>query len=196
VNREDLPLNANRMLHSLLVRQQITYHGSELRSGWIAENFGLHGDAIVAFVGPCRVPTEHLVDLEDQRAGAVIVAARMLHFIAEQAPADLAVAVLRQRLFVALVAELLRAEGVTEGLSRSGDDIFVNERKLTVSIATISPASTSIRQELLCQPAGCRSWASIPGASPNASSMPMSRKWPESRMPRPRCGQCRSAVDR
>jgi len=154
VNREDLPLNANRMLHSLLVRQQITYHGSELRSGWIAENFGLHGDAIVAFVGPCRVPTEHLVDLEDQRAGAVIVAARMLHFIAEQAPADLAVAVLRQRLFVALVAELLRAEGVTEGLSRSGDDIFVNERKLTVSIATISPRSGLIHLGINVDPAG------------------------------------------
>jgi len=141
-------------MQSLLSEEAITYDGTQLRSGWIEQRFGISGDAVVAFLGPCKVLTEHLVDREDQRAGATIIAAQMLHLIAEQEPPDISVAVLRQRLLVALTAELLHQRGVGEGLRRYGDDIFIAERKLTVSIATTSPTTGLIHLGTNVDPTG------------------------------------------
>ncbi len=133
--------------------EEIVYSGRELRSHWIAETAGLEGDALIAFVGPCNVAVEHLVDLEDARRGVGISAAQMLHFIAEHFDTDLATAVLRQRLLVCLAAEMLSAASVCQ-LRRDGDDLFVGERKLSVSIATTSPVSALIHLGLNIDPAG------------------------------------------
>ena len=133
--------------------EQILYTGRELHSHWIAETAGLDGDAIIGFVGPCNVPVEHLVDLEDARRGVGISAAQMLHFVAEHFDTDLATAVLRQRLLVCLTAEILSAASVSQ-LHRDGDDLFVGERKLSVSIATTSPVSALIHLGLNIDPAG------------------------------------------
>ena len=38
----------------------IFYDGSQLRSGFISETFGLSGDAIVAFTGGCDVSPDHM----------------------------------------------------------------------------------------------------------------------------------------
>jgi len=91
-----------------ILEDEIAYTGAELRSGWVAAQTGLAGDAAAGFVGPCHVPTENLVDLDDARAGTFIQAASMAHVIAEH-PCELSVAVLRQRILVALLGELLRA---------------------------------------------------------------------------------------
>lgn len=127
--------------------EQLAYTGHQLRSHWIYETFGVQGDAIVAFRGPCRVELSEMVDREDVLAGADIRAAEMLHLIAEHFDRDLTRAVLRQRLLICMVAErLARALAHTEmpSLRRAGDDLYVGERKLTVSIATASPVSTLI----------------------------------------------------
>ena len=123
--------------------QEIPYTGRELRSGWIADIAGLEGDAIVAFVGPCEVPLEHMVDMEDVRRGVPIAAAQMLHFLAEHFDTDLARTVLRQRLLVCLAAEILNQTTMRQ-IRRDGDDLFVEDRKLSVSVATGSPTSTLI----------------------------------------------------
>ena len=60
------------------------YRGPELRSHFARDTFGVEGDSIVAFVGPCDVPVENLVDLEDVRANAPIFSPRMLHFLVER----------------------------------------------------------------------------------------------------------------
>jgi hypothetical protein len=127
-------------VHTHFAEHEIAYTGAELRSGWLRETFGLEGDAIAAFIGPCDVAPEHMVDLEDLAAGAKIWSRRMLHFIAEHADADLERAALRQRLLVVVTDECLRARGCA-GLRRSGDDLFWQGRKLSVSIATTSPTS-------------------------------------------------------
>ena len=64
--------------------QEIPYTGRELHSGWIADTAAIEGDAIVAFVGPCEVPLEHMVDMEDVRRGVPIQAARMLPMLRSQ----------------------------------------------------------------------------------------------------------------
>ena len=132
------------MQRVVVTDRQIQYTGDQLRSLWIHETFGIAGDAIAAFAGPCNVPTEALVDTEDRRAGETIKAALMLHFIIEHFADTLPCAVLRQRLLIAIIKDLLQETGKMPEITRKGDDIFCGDKKLTVSIATISPVSTLI----------------------------------------------------
>ncbi len=133
--------------------QEIPYTGREWRSGWIAETTGIQGDALVAFVGPCEVPLEHMVDMEDVRRGVPIKAARMLHFLLEHFDTDLARTVLRQRLLVCRAAEILN-QASAQHVRRDGDDLFVEDRKLSVSVASSSPTSTLIHLGLNIDPSG------------------------------------------
>lgn len=112
----------------------IFYDGSQLRSGFIAEQFGLSEDAIVAFSGGCDVTPEHMLDLEDLEAGQSIRARMMLHFVIEHYGIALPLAVARQRLLAALVAELLASSHGVTGLRRSGDDLYLGERKLSIGL--------------------------------------------------------------
>jgi hypothetical protein len=117
---------------------------TELYGHFAFKNFGIAGDAAVAFVGPCDVEGERLVDLEDRRAGDTIKAARMLHFVVEHFGVPLAEAVWRQRLFAAIVCEEVSARAPEASVRREGDDIFADDGKLTVSIATVSPTSAVV----------------------------------------------------
>lgn len=117
---------------------------TELYSHFAFKNFGVAGDSIVSFVGPCDVSGDDLVDLADRRAGSYIKAVKMLHFIVEHFAMDLLTAVRHQRLLCAMLVEFLNARSYTPGLVRKGDDLFVGEGKLTVSIATVSPVSALI----------------------------------------------------
>jgi len=120
---------------------EIPYTGAELRSGWLRETFGVEGDAIAAFIGPCDVAPEHMVDLADRAAGAKIFSRRMLHFIAEHADPDLERAVLRQRLLIAIALECIHRGPRAIEVRREGNDLFWQGRKLSVSVATTSPTS-------------------------------------------------------
>ncbi len=117
---------------------------TELYGHFALKNFGVAGDAIVAFIGPCDVPTENLVDLADRRAGAKIVAARMLHFVVEHFGLALAEAIWRQRLLAAIIMEEVRRRAPQAPLRREGDDVYAGDGKLTVSIATSSPTSAIV----------------------------------------------------
>ena len=117
---------------------------TELYSHFAYRNFGVTGDSIVSFVGPCDVSGDDLVDLADQAAGTYIKAAKMLHFVVEHFATDLLTAVRHQRLLCAILYEYLNSRSYTPGLRRDGDDIYLGEAKLTVSIATVSPVSALI----------------------------------------------------
>lgn len=119
----------------------ITYTGEQLRSHWILKTTNITGNALVAFHGPCHVKTEALVDLHDQAKNAFIYSESMVHFIGEWFQSNLETTVLRQRLLVATVGELIR-EKTNHIPIRKGNDLYIDNRKLTVSIATTSPVST------------------------------------------------------
>jgi hypothetical protein len=126
------------------IEGEITYDGTQLRSGWVREQAGLKNDGLACFAGPADVPVENMVDMEDAAANAHIFSPMMLHFIAEHTDGDLLLAVARQRLMVAIaMEELVR---LTKGapIERRGDDIYEGNRKLSVSIATSSPRSQLI----------------------------------------------------
>jgi hypothetical protein len=78
--------------------ETIVYDGSQLRAHWLLARFGLVGDALVAFRGPCAVRGEEMADLADLD-GPGIAGADMVHFVWETFTAtDLLLAVHRQRL--------------------------------------------------------------------------------------------------
>lgn len=129
-------------MKSKFIKKRITYTGEQLHSKW-AQNFRIKGDSIVAFIGPARV-VEHMVDLEDIKKKAFIYSDLMLHFIVEHFGMKLPEAVARQRLLMALIAEHLNHHLSRLRIQRSGDDLYDGKKKLSVSIATLSPVSAMI----------------------------------------------------
>ncbi|MDP4125506.1 MAG: DUF366 family protein [Bacillota bacterium] len=126
-----------------VVHESLNYDGSQLQSLFTYKNFGLKGDSISIFRGSCRVEQNEMVDIEDVLAKDWIYSEDMLHFIVEHFDMDLEKAIVRQRLLIATIKEELEKLGVTI-LSRSGDDLYAADKKLSVSIATLSPVSSLI----------------------------------------------------
>lgn len=134
--------------------EKIVYDGTQLRPHWIYRRTGFIGDAVVAFVGGCRVEGKGLVDVRDACSGRVIAAQSMLHFIAEHFTTSIYEVVLLQRLLVFCCLEALHSAGVA-GLRRDGDDIYVGSGKLSVSVATLTPVSALIHLGLNIDKTGC-----------------------------------------
>ena len=124
-----------------LLEEDTAYTGAQLRSGWIQEVGGLSGDAALAFLGPCDVAPEHMVDRVDLEAGAQIASPRMLHIIVEHPGLELQHITDRQRLLMALAGEILNRHLGETLIRREGDDLYLRDRKLSVSVATVSPSS-------------------------------------------------------
>src|SRR5688500_9114277 len=86
--------------------RQIGYDGRQLAPHWLYRTFDLRGDAVAAFVGPCRVDLSEMVDIEDVKNAAPIYSPLMLHVIAEFFGGDLHQTVYRQRLLIVTAKEL------------------------------------------------------------------------------------------
>ena len=142
------------LLGTALLDERIDYTGRELRSHFIRERTGIETDALIAFIGGCRVEGAALVDLEDRESGDFIAAERMLHFIGEHFAIGSREANLRLRLLAAIVRELVGNAADGAKVERRGDDIFVAGRKLTVAIATVSPVSALMHLGVNIDPSG------------------------------------------
>lgn len=125
-----------------LLDQEIKYEGYQLAPHWIYKNFKIQGDAIVAFCGECEVKLTEMVDIEDVINNEPIYSKNMLSFITEQFNVNLVEGVFRQRLLICIIKEALERRGVV--VRRSGDDLYLDDKKLTVSIATKSMTSILI----------------------------------------------------
>lgn len=125
-----------------LIEHEIKYEGRQLSPHWIYKNFKIQGDAIVAFVGECEVKLTEMVDIEDVINNEPIYSKSMLSFISEQFNVGLVEGVFRQRLLICIIKEALEKRGYK--ITRSGDDLFFDDKKLTVSIATKSVNSVLI----------------------------------------------------
>lgn len=133
-------------MKTLFIENKIKYIGSQLAPHWIYKNFKIQGDAIVAFVGECEVKLTEMVDIEDVINNEPIYSKYMLSFITEQFNVELVEGVFRQRLLVTCIKEALERRGFF--VRRNGDDLFVNDKKLSVSIATKSMTSVLIHTGL------------------------------------------------
>jgi hypothetical protein len=157
----DVALGRRIGVNTRVAERRIDYTGRELRSGWLAEALGLEGDAIGAFRGSCMVSGPDLVDLEDLEAGNIVAGRDMLHFIVEMPGLCLAGITFAQRLLCSMVQEILNSAAGRDGrqdeggagvrvlrVERRGDDLFVGQGKLSVSVATVGPGSGLIHLAL------------------------------------------------
>lgn len=141
-------------METFFSEQISVYDGRQLSPLFAYRTFGVEGHSIVSWVGPCAIPDEHIVDIEDLRAKARIEGSMMLHFIVEVFGANLREMVALQRLFASIAVEQLKSLGQNvEGqtrfpIRREGDDLFVQlrdrEGKLSISIASLSSVSGMI----------------------------------------------------
>ncbi len=134
------------MMKSIFIDKEITYTGKELSPHWIYRNFKVEGSAIAAFIGPVKVDLSEMVDIEDVINDEPISSDKMLNFIIEDFEIGLYHMVAVQRLFICIIKEVLEEYGIA--VKRSGDDLFYEERKLSVSIATKSITSSLIHTAL------------------------------------------------
>jgi uncharacterized protein len=136
-------------MKTYFIDKAITYDGTQLRSHWIYENTELLADALVAFIGPCDVSLDHMVDLEDVRNKRPIYSQSMLHFMGEFYRSSLAETILLQRLLISQVQEglmnhLRARQAAPLQVNRIGNDLYEGDKKISVSVATTSPTSTLI----------------------------------------------------
>lgn len=138
-------------MHTKFLDQEIKYTGNELAPHWIYKKFQLQGDAIVAFCGECEVKLTEMVDIEDVINDEPIYSKNMLSFIVEHFNIGLVEGVIRQRLLICIIKEALES---IHPVIRKGDDLFVNGKKLSVSIATKSLTSVLIHVGINIDPTG------------------------------------------
>lgn len=136
------------------IEYEIKYTGSELAPHWIYKNFNLQGDAAIAFCGECEVKLTEMVDIEDVINNEPIYSLNMLSIIVEHFGIPLIEGVFRQRLLITILKELIESEFPNANIKRNGDDIFLNGKKLTVSIATKSITSVLIHVGININPEG------------------------------------------
>ncbi len=130
------------MITTKFLTEEFAYKGPELRSLFLYEN-GLKGDGVLSWIGPCDVKTDDLVDAEDRVTEDFIKSKKMVHFLCEFFHKDIFFGICIQRLMAEMVIDIL--EGLAEvTCKRQGDDIYVEGKKLNVSIATVSPLSSLI----------------------------------------------------
>ena len=127
------------MFQTYFHSKELTYFGPELSPHFILSQFRVEGSCLAAFHGPCSVKTDHLVDWEDRLQNDHIAAKSMIHFLGEFFGITLKEGVWIQRLIVSELLSMLLFKGVAA--TRKGDDLYIEGRKLSVSIVTASPVS-------------------------------------------------------
>jgi hypothetical protein len=130
-------------MNSIILTEPIKYDGSQIAPLW-AYSMGIKGDSIVIFHGPMDVTFENMKDFEDEKAGKTIKGDDLIHCIVERfdSPASMRLAYYMQRLLIVSIRDVLGKHGITT--IRKGDDLFVDNGKLTVSIASAGITSEKI----------------------------------------------------
>lgn len=128
---------------SRILTDKIKYDGSQIAPLW-AYSMGIKGDSMVIFHGPMDVTFDNMKDLEDKKAGKTIQGDDLIHIIVERfdSPASMRLAYYMQRLLMVCIRDVLMKQGISTW--RNGDDLFVDDRKLTVSIASAGVTSEKI----------------------------------------------------
>ena len=111
-------------------------------------NYKVLGDSIISWIGSCDISFENMIDGEDLVEQSAIKGSSMVHFIIEIFHTSLFAGVTAQRLFASIARDYLQSKATKslagENLKRDGDDIFWNDKKLSISIASNSAVSTQI----------------------------------------------------
>lgn len=135
-------------MKNYFVPHEMPYNGSQLQPLYAYLNHKVLGDSIISWVGSCDIPFENMIDGEDFVEQSEIKGSKMLHFIIEIFQPNLFIGVTSQRLFASIARDYLQETATKvlgqDALLRRGDDIFWQDKKLSISIASGSAVSTQI----------------------------------------------------
>lgn len=131
-------------MKSKWIEKEFKYDGSQLQSLFAYLNHNVLGDSIVSWAGACDVTFDHMVDGEDLLKKALIQSDKMLHFLIEIFDEKLITGVAIQRLLSTIVRDIILEYTPSAKIIRDGDDLYWENKKLNVSIATSSPRSVMI----------------------------------------------------
>ncbi len=126
------------------------YDGSQIANHYTTEKYGIFGETILIFRGGMKLSPEEMVDIKDIIREAhlnkiLISSDDSLHFIIEEfdtQPPNMEMEYYRLQVLTQIVIEVLKDKGID--IIRKGTDMYVNNRKLNVAIATISVSSSKI----------------------------------------------------
>lgn len=129
-------------MKSLWLETKLDYDGTQLRPLYSYMNHRLDGPSVLGFRGACQVDFAHMIDGEDLREQSAIAGSDMVHLIVEFFHANLLSAVALQRLIASLAATTVEdLSGGKVRLRREGDDLYLDDAKFSISIATVSAVS-------------------------------------------------------
>ena len=131
-------------------KNNIIYDGSQLSSQYIANNYDVLGNSILLFRGGMSLSPAEMVDIKDiQReshlAEILISSDDSLHVIVEEfdiQPPNLEIEYYRLRLLTLIILEKLNIKGIKA--QRKGTDIYIDEKKLNVAIASVGVTNSKI----------------------------------------------------
>lgn len=126
------------------IKDEIAYTGEQLRSNYAYTTFGIVGDSIITFCGSCDVKLKEMVDIEDLRAGKAIYSEYMLHFIVEHYDTGIELIILRQLLLTSIIRDAINEIKGKILVKKVHTDLFEEDAKLSISVATVSPLSSLI----------------------------------------------------
>lgn len=125
------------------IDESFLYDGSQINPFWAFNKFKIQSSSIITWLGPVNITNDNLKDFAD--IGLEIKSNKMVNFIVEFfdcQPGNMRIVYLRQRLLVMIFREELFNRGISS--KREGDDIFIDNRKLSISIASASISSMKI----------------------------------------------------
>ncbi|WP_456472338.1 DUF366 family protein [Methanocaldococcus sp.] len=127
-------------------KEEIDYTGKEIEPLWAYKKFNVKKDSLVAFIGKMEVDRNNMKDLADlkrENLKVPIKSERAMNFVVEHFDTNnIKVAYLRQRLLILIAKEVIESFGIK--LRRDGDDLYINNKKLSVSIASSGITSHKI----------------------------------------------------
>ncbi|MBP2200885.1 hypothetical protein J3E07_000283 [Methanococcus voltae] len=121
------------------VNTNLDYTGEEIEPLWAFKSFDVQKDSIVGFIGAMQVKIANMKDLKDVKEEAEyeipISSKRAINFIVEHFDnCDLKTTYLRQRMLVNIVKDVIETKANIKVL-KTGDDLYYNNKKISVCIA-------------------------------------------------------------
>ena len=131
----------------VFVKDRLDYTGKEIEPLWAFKTFDVQKDSIVVFRGKMEVTAENMKDLKDvkreRNIKIPIKSEDAINFVVEHFDAvDLKTIYLRQRLLVFIAKEVIESYNIK--LKRDGDDLYFEDKKLSVCIACKGVVSAKI----------------------------------------------------
>uniref|UniRef100_A9A9H0 DUF366 family protein n=1 Tax=Methanococcus maripaludis (strain C6 / ATCC BAA-1332) TaxID=444158 RepID=A9A9H0_METM6 len=126
-------------ISAIILEEFKTYSGEEIEPLWAFKTFDVQKDSIVGFIGPMNVKIENMKDLKDVKEekdiAIPIQSSEAINFIVEHFDnPDLKMTYLRQRILVLIAKDVIENHSNLK-LKKSGDDLYLDEKKLSVCIA-------------------------------------------------------------